>query len=179
MRDEIRRIQKAEGIAAVHVTHDQEEALSMADRVVVMESGRIAQIGSPRALYERPATRDIAAFVGHANLWPGIVAGPDSIDTPIGRLTTMPHGRSGGATVTVLVRPERVRAGRGAGRDNTIAGEVTRDRFLGALRRFDLTVGGGLVVGETAESGAITEVHFSPDHVHILPDASSNQRRTP
>jgi putative spermidine/putrescine transport system ATP-binding protein len=179
MRDEIRRIQKAEGIATIHVTHDQEEALSMADRVVVMQNGRIAQIGSPRELYERPATRDVAAFVGHANLWPGAVAGPDSVDTPVGRLTTSPHGMTAGTAVTVLVRPERVHAGRSADGINTIAGTVTRDRFLGALRRFDLAVGGGHIVGETAESGAVTEVHFSPAHVHILPDASSNQRRTP
>jgi putative spermidine/putrescine transport system ATP-binding protein len=179
MRDEIRRIQQDHGIATIHVTHDQEEALSMADRVVVMESGRIAQIGSPRELYERPATRKVAAFVGHANLWPGVIAGPDSVDTPLGRLVTAPHGVRTGAEVTVLVRPERVRAGRGAGHVNTIAGTITRDRFLGALRRFDLAAGGGDIVGETAESGPVTEVHFSPDHVHILPDASSNQRRNP
>ncbi len=177
MRDEIRRIQQAEGIATIHVTHDQEEALSMADRVVVMQNGRIAQIGTPRELYERPVSRDVAAFVGHANLWPGVVTGPDRVDTPVGTLATAPHGARPGSAVTILVRPERVRPGSSPDRVNTIAGTVTRDRFLGALRRFDFAVDGGLIVGETADSGAIAEVHVEPKHVHILPETPPNQRR--
>jgi putative spermidine/putrescine transport system ATP-binding protein len=175
MRDEIRRIQQLHGIATLHVTHDQEEALSMADRVVVMQHGRIAQIGTPRELYEQPASRDVAAFVGHANLWPGTVAGPDRVDTPVGMLVTAPHGLPGGSAVTVLVRPERVRPGRG--RVNTIAGTVARDRFLGALRRYDLSVTGGTIVGETADGNAITEVHVDPHHVRLLPEPT--QRRNP
>jgi putative spermidine/putrescine transport system ATP-binding protein len=178
MRDEIRRIQQAHGIATIHVTHDQEEALSMADRVVVMQQGRIAQIGTPRELYERPVSRDVAAFVGHANLWPGTVAGPDRVDTPVGTLATAPHGLNPGAAVTVLVRPERVRPGRSAEGINTIAGTVARDRFLGALRRFDLAVEGGVIVGETADAGAIAAVHVDPQHVRLLPDASSTHRRS-
>jgi putative spermidine/putrescine transport system ATP-binding protein len=177
MRDEIRRIQQAHGIATIHVTHDQEEALSMADRVVLMRHGRIEQAGTPQELYERPATREVAAFVGHANLWPGVIAGPDSVDTPVGRLVTAPHGAAIGAAVTVLVRPERVRAGRSVDNVNTLSGTVARDRFLGALRRFDLAVAGGTVVGETADAGAITEIHISPQHVRILPNPT-NQRRS-
>ncbi|HEX2114939.1 MAG TPA: ABC transporter ATP-binding protein, partial [Alphaproteobacteria bacterium] len=177
MRDEIRRIQQAHGIAALHVTHDQEEALSMADRVVVMQQGRIAQIGTPRELYEQPASRDVAAFVGHANLWPGTIAGPDRVETPIGALVTAPHGMSSGTAVTVLVRPERVRPGRRADRVNTIGGTVTRDRFLGALRRFDLATDGGVIIGETADAGAITEVHVDPQHVRILPEPIQRRRQ--
>jgi putative spermidine/putrescine transport system ATP-binding protein len=177
MRDEIRRIQQDHGIATVHVTHDQEEALSMADRVVLMRHGRIEQVGTPQDLYERPATQEVAAFVGHANLWPGVIAGPDSVDTPVGRLVTAPHGASPGTAVTVLVRPERVRPGGSADRVNTLTGTLARDRFLGALRRFDLAVNGGIVVGETADNGAVTEIHISPQHVRILPNPTSNQRR--
>jgi len=144
--------------------------------VVVMQQGRIVQVGTPRELYEQPASRDVAAFVGHANLWPGIVAGPGRVDTPIGQLVTAPHGMSTGASVTVLVRPERVRPGRSASGVNTVAGTVTRDRFLGALRRFDLAVHGGVIVGETADAGTITEVHVDPHHVRLLPEPT--QRRS-
>jgi putative spermidine/putrescine transport system ATP-binding protein len=176
MRDEIRRIQQMHRIATLHVTHDQEEALSMADRVVVMQQGRIAQIGTPRELYEQPVSRDVAAFVGHANLWPGTIAGPDSVDTPVGRLVTAPHGREPGSAVTVMVRPERVHPGPGPA--NTLSGAIARDRFLGALRRFDLAVGDAEVVGETAESGDVTQVHVDPVHVRILPETPT-PRRTP
>jgi putative spermidine/putrescine transport system ATP-binding protein len=175
MRDEIRRIQQAHGIATLHVTHDQEEALSMADRVVVMQQGRIAQVGTPRELYEQPVSRDVAAFVGHANLWSGTIAGPDRVDTPVGTLVTMLHGLPAGTAVTVLVRPERARPGRRPDGVNTLTGTVTRDRFLGALRRFDLAVAGGTITGETADSGAITEIHIDPQHVRIL--SEPNQRR--
>jgi putative spermidine/putrescine transport system ATP-binding protein len=175
MRDEIRRIQQMHGIATLHVTHDQEEALSMADRVVVMQQGRIAQVGTPRELYEQPVSREVAAFVGHANLWPGTVAGPDRVDTPVGPLVTASHGLAAGSAVTVLVRPERVRPGSSANRVNTLSGTVMRDRFLGALRRFDLAIKGGVIVGETADSGAITEVHVDPRHVRLLPEPT--QRR--
>jgi putative spermidine/putrescine transport system ATP-binding protein len=174
MRDEIRRIQQLHGIATLHVTHDQEEALSMADRVVVMQQGRIAQVGTPRELYEQPVSRDVAAFVGHANLWPATIAGPDSVDTPVGRLVTAPHGRATGSAATVLIRPERVQAGRGP--VNTLSGTIARDRFLGALRRFDLAVGSGHIAGETAESGPVTDVHVDPVHVRILPETSTPRR---
>lgn len=176
MRDEIRRLQKEHGIATLHITHDQEEALSMADRVAMMRAGRIEQIGAPRDLYERPVTREVAAFVGHANLWPGTIAAPDAVDTPIGRLVTARHNRAAGSKVTVLVRPERVRPGRAADHINEFAGTPARDRFLGALRRFDLAVPGGVIVGETAEADPIANVHIRPEYITILTDEP--QRRT-
>jgi putative spermidine/putrescine transport system ATP-binding protein len=70
-----------------------------------------------------------------------------------------------------------VRPGSSANRVNTISGTVARDRFLGALRRFDLAINGGVIVGETADSGAITEVHVDPHHVRLLPEPT--QRRSP
>jgi len=174
MRDEIRRLQQAHGIAALHITHDQEEALSMADRVAVMRAGHIEQIDTPRAIYERPATREIAAFVGHANLWPGVIDGPQSVTTPVGRFVTRPHGLGANTTVTVLVRPERVRPGPAPDGVNTFAGTLARDRFLGALRRFDMAVPGGTITGETGEAGAIDQVHVRPEHVQLLPGDSPN-----
>ncbi|WP_431860399.1 ABC transporter ATP-binding protein [Azospirillum sp.] len=169
MRDEIRRLQRSEGIATLHVTHDQEEALSIADRVVVMRAGRIEQIAPPRELYERPASRAVAAFVGHANLLDGTVAGPDSVDTPIGRLATMPHGLPPGVPVTILIRPERVRLGAPPDGVNGFTGSIAQDRFLGSVRRFDLSVAGGVLVAETAQPGDVREVHVPAESVHIIP----------
>lgn len=169
MRDEVLRLQRAHNIATLHITHDQEEALSMADRVAVMQNGRILQLATPRDLYERPASRAVATFVGHGNIWTARVVGPTSVETPIGRLVTAPHEAAAGAQVSVLVRPEWVRPGPAADGTNSFAGTVTRDRFLGSLRRFDFAVAGGMLLGETNASGAIDHVHFPAAAVQILP----------
>jgi putative spermidine/putrescine transport system ATP-binding protein len=168
MRDEIRRLQRDHAIATLHVTHDQEEALSMADRVVVMREGRIEQAGTPRQLYEAPRTRWVASFVGRANLWDGVVRDAAAVETPIGLLRAGALRLPVGTHVTVLVRPENVRLGAGPGGANTFRGRVVRDRFLGAIRRYDLEVTGGTIAGETSEAGAIDVVHIPPDRVQVI-----------
>ncbi|ALK10316.1 ABC transporter ATP-binding protein [Blastochloris viridis] len=168
MRDEIRRLQRAHGIAALHITHDQEEALSMADRVAVMGRGRILQLGTPTEVYRHPANRTVAAFVGGANLWDGRVAGPAAVDTALGRVVTRPHGFAAGAAVAVLVRPERFRAGEGPDGINTFRGTVERDRFLGSVRRFDLKVGSTTLSVETADDTPASSVHVPPDAVQVI-----------
>ena len=167
MRDEIRRLQQEHAIATLHVTHDQEEALSMADRVVVMREGRIEQAGTPRQLYEAPRTRWVASFVGRANLWDGVVR-ETAVETPIGLVKTAALRIPAATRVTVLVRPENVRLGAAADGANTFRGRLVRDRFLGATRRYDLEVGGGTIVGETSEAGAIDVVHIPPDRVQVI-----------
>ena len=168
MRDEIRRLQRQYGIAALHITHDQEEALSMADRVAVMEAGRLVQVATPHDLYDGPATRSVAAFVGHANLWDGKAAGPDTVLTPLGLLHTHTHGEPIDTPLTVMVRPEWVQLGPSPDGNNTFTGRVVLDRFLGPIRRFDLAVEGGVLVGETAHRGSITTVHFDGSQVQVL-----------
>ena len=168
MRDEIRRIQQEYGVAALHITHDQEEALSIADRVAVMRAGRIEQIDTPHGIYDRPANRFVAGFVGHANLWDGTVVGANAVSIALGTLKTAPHGRAVGTNAAVLVRPEHVRLGTGAERDNRFAGTVARDRFLGAQRRFDFATGGGTLAGITAARAVIDAVHVAPEDVTIL-----------
>jgi putative spermidine/putrescine transport system ATP-binding protein len=167
MRDEIQRLQREHAIATLHVTHDQEEALSMADRVVVMREGRIEQAGTPRQLYEAPRTRWVAAFVGRANLWDGVVR-EAAVETPIGLLRAgalrLPHG----TRVTVVVRPEGVRLGAAPDGANTFRGRLVRDRFLGATRRYDLEVSGGTIIGETPEAAAVDVVHIPPDRVQVI-----------
>ena len=167
MRDEIRRLQREHAIATLHVTHDQEEALSMADRVVVMREGRIEQAGTPRQLYEAPRTRWVASFVGRANLWDGVVR-ETAVETPIGLVKTGALRIPAATRVTVLVRPENVRLGAAADGANTFRGRLVRDRFLGATRRYDLEVGRGTIVGETSEAGAIEVVHIPPDRVQVI-----------
>ena len=168
MRDEIRRLQREHQISTVHVTHDQEEALSMADRVAVMEVGRLVQVTTPRELYDAPVTRSVAEFVGHANLWEGWVESPRVVRVAFGVLRTRPHQRPVGSKVTVLVRPERIHIGRSDDGVNSFQGQVTRDRFLGSLRRFDLAVENAIILGETGQRGAIDAVHIPPEYIQLL-----------
>ena len=179
MRDEIRRLQRLHHIATMHITHDQEEALSMADRVAVMQNGRIVQVAEPHEIYAHPANRDVADFVGHANLWGGRIIAPDGVETPLGNLITAPHGRRVGESVAVLVRPERLRIGPAGNNVNSFRGAVTRDRFLGSFRRFDFQCGNTTLLGETSEMSDIAEIHILPASIQILPKMSSAAARKP
>jgi len=172
MRDEIRSLQREHAIAALHITHDQEEALSMADRVAVMRDGRLLQIGSPKDIYDRPANAVIAGFVGQANIWQGRLRDAVTVDTPIGVLRIPPgHGLEPNAAVTVLVRPECIVPGPSPDDVNRFDGQVVRDRFLGSLRRFDFVTAGGVIAGETAARTSIDTVHIRPADVRLLPPA--------
>jgi iron(III) transport system ATP-binding protein len=124
MRDEVRRILRDAEATAVFVTHDQEEALSIADRVAVMRSGRVLQVDQPAELYAHPADRFVATFVGDADLVAGRVDG-DAVTTAVGRLRAVGNGLSG--DVQVALRPERVSlrldgAGQGVVRGTTYFG---------------------------------------------------------
>jgi len=129
MRDEIRRIQRTLGITALHVTHDQEEALSMADRVVVMRQGVIEQIGSPREVYERPATQFVADFIGQVNFLHGHVEG-GWLWLFGKRFRLADSGWSNGSEVICALRPERV--GIEAVKPEAVNGVIEDARFFGA-----------------------------------------------
>ncbi len=172
MRDEIRRLQQLHGIATLHITHDQEEALSLADRVVVMAQGRILQAATPRELYNRPVNRTVAAFVGQANLFDGTARSATCVETPLGALTCAPHSFPVGAAITMLMRPERFRIGAASDGLNTFEGTVMQDRFLGSIRRFDLeTQGGSRILVETAEAGDPKQIHIRPEDVQVIAPA--------
>ena len=109
LRGEVRRLLAAAGATAVFVTHDQEEAFLIGDQVALMLEGRIAQVGTPADLYERPASRAVAKFVGDANFLPATAAG-DMADTPVGRV---PLARTAHGDVEVVVRPECIAACQG------------------------------------------------------------------
>jgi len=169
MRDEIRRIQKQNNVASLLITHDQDEALSLADRIAVLRDGRLVQVATPQEIYDRPVDAFVANFVGRANLIDGIAAGADAVDTPLGRLATLPHGAVNGASIRLLVRPERVEPSAAAGGENVFAAQIVHDRFFGANREIELTVGQGSIKIETAMRGGIAHVRVPREAVQFLP----------
>ena len=170
MRDEIRRIQRERGIASLLITHDQDEALSLADRVVVMREGRIVQDASPQTIYDAPASPFVAGFVGRANLIDGTVAADDAIDTALGRLATRRHDRAPGSAVRTLVRPERIEVASAADGENVFAARTARDRFFGASRRVEVTVGAARLEIETNARDTVHRIRIPRDAVQFLQD---------
>jgi putative spermidine/putrescine transport system ATP-binding protein len=157
MQDELKALQQQLGITFVFVTHDQGEALSMADRIAVFNAGRIAQVGSPQEIYERPRTRFVADFVGSANVLP-----PDLAQ------------RFGGAGAWMSLRPEALRlAGPGA----AVQGVVRSARYLGAGTRVAVEVDGTEIsvlapAGETAPvPGTLVGLVCAPESLHRMEDA--------
>ena len=131
VRVEIRELQHDLGITTVMVTHDQEEALIMADRLVVMSEGSVRQVGSQRDLYERPADSFVAGFVGRSNLLPGTVIGPGRFRTEGGMSIACVDGAPGPGMIAL--RPERLVLGAAsAGLDNQVSGTVELVSYLGS-----------------------------------------------
>ena len=129
MQMELKRIQHEVGITFVHVTHDQEEAMTMADTIAVMNGGRIEQLGPPTELYERPATAFVAGFLGVSNLLPGTVEASDAVRLDDGTVVrTTSNGRTG--KVAAGVRPEKITIGAGGGA-NELSGTVSETAYIG------------------------------------------------
>jgi putative spermidine/putrescine transport system ATP-binding protein len=133
VRVEIRELQRQLGLTTVMVTHDQEEALTMADRLVVMNEGAVRQVGTQRDLYERPADRFVAGFVGRSTFLAGTIEAPDRFRSKGGLVLACAGGRAGPAMLAL--RPERVEisAASLAGLDNSLSGTVEFVSYLGAL----------------------------------------------
>ena len=149
VRAEIRKLQQDLGITTVYVTHDQEEALSLSDRVAVMQDGRVVQMASPKELYERPTSRFVADFVGTNNFIAGVcreAAGAHvAVDTPIGVVRGRPAADvAPGVRCVVAVRPENL-AFEGTG-ENAVDGRVTLASYLGSALRYDVETATGLVL---------------------------------
>jgi putative spermidine/putrescine transport system ATP-binding protein len=149
LREEIRRIQLELGITTVFVTHDQEEALSMADRVAVMHGGRLEQFATPSELYERPATPFVAEFVGTMNRLPGTVRDGGTVELFGRRLPVHGTAPATGTEVDVLLRPEGLAVRAGTGDDGAGEGAAATVRvatFLGATTRLHLATESGIQV---------------------------------
>jgi spermidine/putrescine transport system ATP-binding protein len=165
MQLELKRIQHEVGITFVHVTHDQEEAMTMADGIAVMNAGRIEQLGEPRELYERPRTAFVAGFLGVSNLLEGVVAGANTVrldGAGEARLTAPLPAE--GTRVSIGVRPEKLRLdGSGV---NTLTGTVTERAYIGVSTQYVLETPAGTInvyVQNVQESDGSTEPGRSLD----------------
>ncbi len=145
MQLELKRIQHEVGITFVHVTHDQEEAMTMADQIVIMDGGRIEQQGSPADLYERPRSAFVAGFLGVSNLLYGATIADDRVRLEDGTEVQVPRdvlaGRSG--KVQIGVRPEKLRVG--AGETNTLTGVVSESAYIGVSTQYIVDTAAGAV----------------------------------
>ncbi len=163
VRAEIRKLQKDLGITTVYVTHDQEEALSLSDRVAVMREGRVLQVAPPKELYERPAGRFVADFVGTNNFLPGtcreVATDRICVETAIGLVRSTPAPRvSPGDRCVLAIRPENIALGTAT--ENTFAGRIVLASYLGSTLRYDVEVRDGVVL--KVDVG-------DPWHHHMLP----------
>ncbi len=187
LRKEIRAIQRQLGITTVYVTHDQEEALSLSDRVVVMSDGRIEQIGTPFEIYNFPSTTFVASFVGTLNLVAaGVIeagAGRVSIDGQEVRTTKAIAGAGPDGRVTLALRPEGISLGEGPEGSNRLRGTIEDINFLGSIVRVRLRLGSA-PAGDGATTialdtfnephlalpavGELVTAHFPPEACFVL-----------
>jgi putative spermidine/putrescine transport system ATP-binding protein len=152
LRSEIRAIQQKLGITTIYVTHDQEEALSMSDRIVVMHEGKADQVGTPFEIYNHPTTRFVASFVGTLNQIEAVVVDPatgavtaSGVPLALGR----PVPAAKGATIALALRPEALHLGRTTGRDVVLPGRIAEVHFLGSVIRINIDTAGGMVSLDT------------------------------
>ncbi|HWO42043.1 MAG TPA: ABC transporter ATP-binding protein [Candidatus Eisenbacteria bacterium] len=144
MRVELKKITTAIGVTTLYVTHDQAEALSLGDKVCVMNAGEILQIARPHDVYSRPESLFVAQFVGEMNFVQGRVAAPGQVECALGRFAlALPNGAALGAAVTLAIRPEHVRLRRDNGEHSTgVRGRVTSKNYLGDAALLEIEVNG-------------------------------------
>jgi len=152
MQSELKDLQRTLGVTTLYVTHDQQEALALSDRIAIMNVGDVVQIGSPLALYEHPATDFVAGFLGDVNTLDGVVAEAETgvvrVEIAEGIEVTVATSarRSAGKRVRLTLRPERLDLAPTAGGVNCWRGRVRGATFRGELVRYDVELGSGLVV---------------------------------
>lgn len=180
MREEIRRIHAQTRITTIYVTHDQKEALSLAQRMAVLRDGRIEQLGTPRAVYRTPANRFVADFIGETNWLSAQVAaiakGELTLDTEAGRFTAATDiPRQPGEKVWLGFRPEAVEIG--ASSVNSFETRIAHVSYLGEIEQYRLELRGGTVVKafeqnprEIRQVGAALPVNIRPQNLLVLPE---------
>ena len=179
MREEIRELQQRLGLTVVYVTHDQQEAMAVSDRIIVMNAGRIEQQGTPRELYERPATPFLAHFMGESNPAKGVVRrldaarvrvqlGPTEIE--VGD-TSAPDG-----TATVAVRPEAITVEMAPGPINALPGTIAKASYLGTHMEYSIDTTAGMLfatcprVERPLTAGAKVALVLAPRGVIVVSD---------
>ena len=188
MQRELKAIQSRLGITFIYITHDQEEALNMSDRIVVMREGRIEQAGSPAAVYERPATRFAASFIGESNILEGRIEDggtPDSVreeggaafQTPAGRcLFAPPTADALPADTALSVRPDDIRLTREPPAGFTLSGLIADQQYTGSLLRTTVRLSDGLTLKANRhgrlrnqlETGETVYVSWNPAHAALI-----------
>ena len=177
MQLELKAIQHDVGITFIHVTHDQEEAMTMADKIAVMNQGRIEQLGTPTELYETPATAYVAGFLGVSNLIYGKVSGPDVVRLDLGPEVRVPAAVLNGRTghVAVGIRPEKIELGNG--HLNSLEGKIVEQAYVGVATQYIVeTVCGRLMVYRQnaspgvngASPGDTITLSWSPDSTFVV-----------
>jgi spermidine/putrescine transport system ATP-binding protein len=183
MQLELKRIQQEVGITFVHVTHDQEEAMTMADTIAVMRAGKVEQLGPPAELYERPATAFVAGFLGASNLLPGTIEGSDAIRLDDGTLLRASvDGRSG--EVAAGVRPEKITIGAGGGA-NELPGTISETAYIGVATQVVVRTAAGTVHvfaqnmdagGRVPTPGTTVVLSWAPESTFVVDrEGSDNQ----
>ncbi|MGH6891621.1 MAG: ABC transporter ATP-binding protein [Dongiaceae bacterium] len=180
LREEIRNLQRSLGITTIFVTHDQEEALSMSDRVVVMNEGRVDQIGTPFEIYNRPRTRFVASFVGTLNIMKGKIVDPAGGRIAIGDQVVraarpIADGRAGDFR-SVALRPEAVTLEHASGDRNRLTGLIEEVSFLGSVVRIRVRFDDNAVSLDTFNNpslpppgrGSSVTVSFTPEDLLVL-----------
>ncbi|HEX2285165.1 MAG TPA: ABC transporter ATP-binding protein [Mycobacterium sp.] len=176
---EIKRIHAELGTTFVYVTHDQDEALVLSDRIAVFNDGRIEQIGSPTELYEYPNSLFVAQFLGESSLFHGIAHGDHEVDANGHRLVATRGEQRQGSAVAVVVRPERIRIEPDGPRPdsvNAVPGRILQDIYFGNSRKVEVRLDDGATVLVRESAGAITAsraddrvwLTFEPDDAAIL-----------
>jgi spermidine/putrescine transport system ATP-binding protein len=147
MQLELKALQQDFAMTFVHVTHDQDEAMTMADTIAIMNRGRIEQLGPPQALYERPATSFVAGFLGASNLLAGTVVGRGRVRLDAGDEVRVPPERLNGRTgrVAIGIRPEKIRLGAPSEEENTLTGTIRDSAYIGVSTQLVVKTGAGVV----------------------------------
>ena len=158
MRVELRKITKAVGVTTLYVTHDQAEALSLGDRVCVMNQGEIIQIAQPQEIYAKPASLFVAQFVGEMNFVKGDVKAQDRVDCSLGALAVaVPDGLTAGTSVTLAIRPEHVKISPAPshGIAHTL-GKITSKNYLGDTALLEVELNGVTLLAKLAGDSDLT-----------------------
>jgi iron(III) transport system ATP-binding protein len=175
MRVELKKITKAIGVTTLYVTHDQAEALSLGDKVCVMNLGEILQMGSPHDVYAKPANLFVAQFVGEMNFIQGKVAAPGKIASSLGEIAApVPNGMSTGAEVTLAIRPEHVGVSPVPSHSVVTRGKVTSRNYLGDAALLEVEVNGVTLLAKLAGDtqlnvGENAAVELPAQRWHVFP----------
>jgi spermidine/putrescine transport system ATP-binding protein len=194
---ELKRIQRDVGITFVYVTHDQEEALTMSDRIAVMNRGRVEQVAVPEEVYDRPATTFVAGFIGVSNLMPATVTGSHEVKLDQGQTISTPtDGFSSGERCHAVVRPEKLQVeleenGRDSSSQTQVEGVVASSLYLGTATQIAVDLGEGtrmtVLVPNADEAerqrlpggGARVGLSWEPEHMHLVRESPDEGTATP